>query len=98
MKKARVFTDRRESCMNEAGDFIIPRDKGEITDDHLLGEIGEILLGKVQGRTSPDDVTLFKSLGVAVEDVAAIHLIYRKALATGGGTRLEFGGKREVES
>ncbi len=79
--RARLFVDRRESALAEAGDFLMARAAGAVSDDHILGEIGEVLLGVLQGRRSDDEVTLFKSVGLAVEDVAAAHLIYTKALA-----------------
>jgi ornithine cyclodeaminase len=90
--RARFFTDCRESCLNEAGDFLIPRAEGTIGDAHLLGEIGEVFLGKIPGRMSPDDITIFESLGVAIEDLSAAHFIHRRALETGIGTWLEWGG------
>ena len=92
--RSRFFVDCRESTLNEAGDFLIPRSEGAVTDDHILGEIGEVVLGKVAGRGSDDDVTVFKSLGVAVEDLAAAHHIYKKAVATHRGIQAELGGKR----
>lgn len=95
--KSRLFVDRRESTLNEAGDFLIPKKEGVIGDDHIQGEIGEILLGQVAGRSSPEEITLFKSLGLAVEDVASAHHIYRKAVAKGAGTWVEFGGSRYAE-
>lgn len=79
--RARLFVDLRESALSEAGDFLMARAAGVIDDEHILGEIGEVLLGTCEGRSSDDDVTLFKSVGLAVEDVAAAHLIYTKALA-----------------
>jgi len=91
-KRARFFTDCRESCLNEAGDFLIARDEGAFGDEHLLGEVGEVLLGRVKGRTSPDDVTVYESLGVAVEDLASAHSILERARATGKGVWLEWGG------
>jgi ornithine cyclodeaminase/alanine dehydrogenase-like protein (mu-crystallin family) len=94
MAKSRLFVDRRESTLNEAGDFLMPKREGVITDSHILGEIGEILLGKVEGRRSPDDITLFKSLGLAIEDVAAANYIYKKAMAAGVGIAVELGGER----
>lgn len=94
--RARLFVDRRESTVNEAGDFIIPKKEGRIDDGHIRGEIGELLLGKVSGRTGADEITLFKSLGLAVEDVAAAHLIYRKALETDAGTWVELNAKRDA--
>lgn len=94
--KSRLFVDRRESTLNEAGDFLIPKDEGAIGDDHIQGEIGEILLGQVAGRTSPDEITLFKSLGLGVEDVAAAHHMYHQAVEAGVGAWIEFGGRRHV--
>jgi alanine dehydrogenase len=92
--RSRLFVDRRESTLSEAGDFLIPRSEGAITDAHILGELGDLLAGSVRGRVNRDDVTLFKSLGLAVEDVAALRHIHTKALATGVGTRVALGGLR----
>ena len=64
--------------------------------DHIRGELGELLLGSCRGRQSEDDITVFKSLGLAVEDVAAARLIYDNALAAGAGTRVELGGARDA--
>lgn len=93
--RARLFVDRRESALNEAGDYLIPLAEGAISASHLLGELGELLHGEVPGRTSPADVTLFKSLGLAIEDLASARLLYDKALASKAGTWVEFGGERE---
>jgi ornithine cyclodeaminase len=95
VKRSRLFADRRESLLAEAGDFLIPRGEGAITDAHVLGELGDLLAGTVRGRTSATDVTLFKSLGLAVEDVAALRHIHTKAVATGAGTPVALGGLRE---
>jgi ornithine cyclodeaminase len=89
--RARLIIDRRESTLNEAGDFLIPRAEGAIGDDHIAGELGDVLLGSVAGRRTPDEVTLFKSLGIAVEDLAAADYIYRRALATGTGVSVPLG-------
>ncbi|MGH7741194.1 MAG: ornithine cyclodeaminase family protein [Candidatus Eiseniibacteriota bacterium] len=94
MRRARLFVDRRESALNEAGEFLIPRAEGAITDAHILGELGEVLLGKVPGRKSADDVTLFKSLGIAIEDLAAAHWAWQRARAEGIGIEIELGGMR----
>jgi ornithine cyclodeaminase len=93
---SRLFVDRRESTVNEAGDFLFPKKEGAIGDDHILGEIGEILLGKVKGRQSADEVTVFKSLGLAVEDIASAQHIYAKAVEKGMGTAVELGGSRHA--
>jgi len=90
-----LFVDSRESAMKEAGDFLIPKNEGAITDSHIRGELGEVLEGKVRGRTSDADVTVFKSLGLATEDLAAAQYIYEKALSRSIGTWLEFSGERE---
>ncbi len=92
--RSRLFVDRRESAVHEAGDFLIPLREGAITEGHLLGELGDVLLGKVPGRTGRDDVTLFKSLGIAVEDLASAHHVLGKAEARGIGLVTELGGLR----
>ncbi|HSD27314.1 MAG TPA: ornithine cyclodeaminase family protein, partial [Vicinamibacteria bacterium] len=94
--RSRLFVDRRESALNEAGDVLIPRREGAIGDGHIRGEIGEVLLGRVAGRGSASEVTLFKSLGLAIEDVASAHLAYRNAAASGAGTWVELGGARDA--
>jgi ornithine cyclodeaminase/alanine dehydrogenase-like protein (mu-crystallin family) len=92
--KSRLYVDRRESTLNEAGDFLMPKNEGAIGDDHIVGEIGEILIGQAAGRRSPEEITLFKSLGLAIEDVAAARHIYEEARRTGTGRFLPFGGGR----
>ncbi len=82
---SKIFTDSRESALNEAGDFLIAKSEGAVEENHILGEIGDILNGKTPGREHPDEITLFKSLGMAVEDVASAHLIYERAKAEGKG-------------
>mgnify|MGYP001249716252 FL=1 len=91
--RSRLFVDRRESTLNEAGEFLIPAKEGLIDEEHIVGEIGEILLGEVAGRQSPSEITLFKSLGVAVEDLAAAHHVLRQALESDLGTWVEIGGR-----
>jgi ornithine cyclodeaminase len=93
--RSRLYVDLRESALHEAGDFLIPKSEGAIREDHIVGELGEALLGRVPGRRSPEEITLFKSLGIAVEDVAAAHVIYRTALERGAGTSLTLGGRRD---
>jgi alanine dehydrogenase len=93
VRRSRLFVDRRESTLNEAGDFLIPIREGRIADGHIVGEVGDLLLGRIAGRRSPDEITVFKSLGLAVEDVAAAHLVYTKAVAERVGTRVELGGE-----
>jgi ornithine cyclodeaminase len=92
--RARVFVDRRESAWAEAGDLILARGEGAIGDDHIAAELGEVLIAASPGRRSPEEITLFKSLGLGVEDVAAAHFIHRRARQEGAGTALELGGRR----
>lgn len=94
VRNSRMFVDRRESALNEAGDFLIPRTEGAITDAHILGELGELLAGTLAGRRGASEITLFKSLGLAVEDVAAVRHVFEKARVSGVGTAVELGGLR----
>ena len=74
IQRSLVIVDSRESVMAEAGDLIIPLHQGLISHNHIHAEIGEILTGTKSGRTSDDQITYFKSCGVAVQDAAAGHL------------------------
>jgi ornithine cyclodeaminase/alanine dehydrogenase-like protein (mu-crystallin family) len=94
MKRAALFVDRRESALAEAGDFLIARNEGAFGDEHILGEVGDVLLSRHPGRTSAEQVTVFKSLGLSVEDVASAHLIHAAAVRGGLGTWIELGGER----
>lgn len=90
MAAASVFTDRRESALNEAGDYLIAAAEGAIGPDHIRAELGEVLVGTAPGRSSPDEITLFKSLGLAVEDLAAAAFLYQKAQQQHAGAWVEF--------
>jgi len=92
VKRAKLFTDRRESCLAEAGDFLIARSEGAFGEEHLLGELGDLFLGRLAGRSGADDITLFESLGIAVEDLATAHFLLKKARETQRGNWLEWGG------
>lgn len=85
---ARLFVDSREGALAEAGDIVIPIREGALKPEQIAGEIGELLAGRVPGRRSPEEITLFKSLGMAVEDVAAADLAYRRAAEVGLGRGL----------
>ena len=83
---ASFFVDRRESTVNESGDYLFALREGAIAGpQHIRAEIGEILIGRAAGRTSREEITLFKSLGLAVEDLAAVRFLYE----TGGGVAVE---------
>jgi len=85
MVAARLFVDRRESALAEAGDLLIAMGEGAVKGDHVQAELGEVIIGKHRGRRSPGELTLFKSLGLAVEDVAAAAYLARRARETGTG-------------
>lgn len=86
--RARTFVDSRSGAMAEAGDIVMAAAEGWITGDHVAGELGELVAGRVVGREDARQVTLFKSLGMAVEDVAAAHLAFSRAMARGLGTKV----------
>jgi ornithine cyclodeaminase/alanine dehydrogenase-like protein (mu-crystallin family) len=88
--KARFFVDRRESTVNEGGEYLRALRAGAITPAHILGEIGEVANGSKIGRSSPVDVTLYKSLGIAPQDLASAHHVLKKARDAGIGQVIEF--------
>jgi ornithine cyclodeaminase len=77
--RSKVVVDRRESALNEAGDILIPIQEGRFGEDHILAELGEILADNIRIRTSDEDITLFRSLGLAIEDLAAAYHVYQAA-------------------
>jgi ornithine cyclodeaminase len=81
VRRARLVVDSRTACLSEAGDLIQPIQKGFFTESHIHAELGEIVSGQRPGRTSEEQITLFKSVGVAVQDAAAARL----ALNAGDG-------------
>jgi alanine dehydrogenase len=96
MVRARVFVDDRPAALREAGDILIPIREGAFGEDRIAGEIGAVIGGSTPGRTDASGVTVFKSLGLAIEDLAAARVVYRKALAAGRGTTAGWGGLREA--
>ena len=87
---ASLFIDRRESTMNESGDYLFALREGAIGEGHIRAEIGDILIGKAAGRTSTDEITLFKSLGLGVEDLFSAEFVFEKAQREGAGTWVDF--------
>ena len=76
---ARLYADHTPACRKESGEYLIPLAEGLIREDHILGSVGELLLGKAPGRQTDKDITLFDALGLAVEDIAAARLVYEEA-------------------
>ena len=87
---ASFFTDRRESCLNEAGDFILAAAEGAVGPEHIKAELGEVLAGMHPGREHEDELTVFESLGIAVEDLASAELVVRRARERGFGVEVDF--------
>jgi ornithine cyclodeaminase len=85
-----LFVDRRESALNESAEYLVALEEGAIGPEHIRAELGEVLVGAHPGRTSDDELTLFKSMGLAVEDLAAAELVVRLARQRGVGTELAF--------
>ncbi|NMP24073.1 ornithine cyclodeaminase family protein [Sulfobacillus harzensis] len=75
--RARFYVDSFAAAQQEAGDYLLARQAGDIADGHIVGELGEVLVGRAPGRQSPDEITIFESLGVAVEDIASAYAVYR---------------------
>lgn len=90
MASARIFVDRRESALNESGDYLLAAAEGVVSPESIIGEIGELLIGRKSGRTSETEITLFKSLGLAIEDVACADYLYRRAMDQRVGTWVDF--------
>jgi len=86
MKTASLFVDRRESTLNESGDYLM----SGVGPEYIRAEIGEILIGQAKGRTSKEEITLFKSLGLAVEDLASAQFLFQEAQRRGRGTWVDF--------
>jgi ornithine cyclodeaminase len=90
VRAASLFVDRRESAVNEAGDYLLAAGEAGLGVDHIKAELGEVLIGAKPGRASAEEITCFKSLGLAVEDVAAADHLYRRAQEQRAGQWVEF--------
>jgi ornithine cyclodeaminase/alanine dehydrogenase-like protein (mu-crystallin family) len=84
------FVDLRESAERESGDYLLALEDGAIGSDHIRAELGEVLTGAKPGRTSPDELTVFESLGLAVEDLFAAEYVVGRAEESGRGVLVEF--------
>ncbi len=89
VRRARVVVDSLEAALAEAGDLIIPLNAGEISRDHVSTELGEVIAGSKPGRTSTEQITFFKSVGVAAQDAMAAGIILRNGPALGLGTVID---------
>jgi ornithine cyclodeaminase len=82
---ARLYVDSREGALAEAGDIVIPIREGAFGASHIVAELGDVFGGRAEGRRDANEITIFKSLGMAVEDVAAARLAFERAAASGLG-------------
>jgi len=85
VRRSRVIVDRRQAAQVEAGDIVIPTQEGVIGPDHVAGELAEVVTDAVPGRTTPQEITLFKSVGLALQDAVTAGLVYRLAVEQGIG-------------
>ena len=89
LKAAKVVVDSREANMSECGDVLLAIKEGAIDAAHASVEIGEVLAGRKAGRSDRSEITIYKSVGIAIQDVAAAMLVYRKALEQKAGVEVE---------
>ena len=89
IKRSKLIGDSKAACFSEAGDIMIPLKEGVIDESHFYAELGEIITGKKQGRANDDEITLFKSNGLAIQDAAAAKLVYDKAIERNVGKMIE---------
>jgi ornithine cyclodeaminase/alanine dehydrogenase-like protein (mu-crystallin family) len=90
IQRARVFVDSRPASLEEAGDLIQPMRAGLFDETHICGELGEVVLGRIPGRQSAEQITYFKSVGVAVQDAMAAQIALHNALKMGIGKEVNF--------
>jgi ornithine cyclodeaminase/alanine dehydrogenase-like protein (mu-crystallin family) len=90
VRRCRFFVDFKDSALELAGDFRRAREAGAVGEDHLLGSIGDALVGRIAGRTSDQDTTLFKSLGMICEDLVAADFVLRESERRGIGTLVDW--------
>jgi ornithine cyclodeaminase/alanine dehydrogenase-like protein (mu-crystallin family) len=89
--RSRLFVDHAAAAQAEAGDVVIPMQAGQIPDDHVVGSLAELLVGKVAGRQNGAEITVFKSVGLALQDAVTAPLAYARALAAGMGQQISMG-------
>ena len=86
--RAHFYVDSREAALAEAGDLLIPLGEGRFGPDHIAAELGAVLVGSGPGRSAKEDITVFESLGLAIEDAAAARVLANRAAAETGLSRL----------
>ncbi len=89
VKRSKFIGDSKEACLKEAGDFIIPLNAGDIDESHFYADLGEIVAGDKPGREYNNEITIFKSNGLAIQDAATAKLVYDKAVEAGIGNDID---------
>ena len=89
IKRSKFIGDSKEACFNEAGDIMIPLQEGAIDESHFYAELGQVITGDKEGRVNDQEITLFKSNGLAIQDAATAKLVYDRALAAGIGQKVD---------
>lgn len=87
--RSRFYVDYREAALAQAGELLNAINAGTVTPDHIIGEIGDVLLGNVPGRGSAEEITVYKSLGISSQDLAAADYVYSAARAQNAGTEVD---------
>ncbi len=87
--RSKIVVDTFEGCLSEAGDLLIPMGEGKLKKESIYGDLGDLVAGHKKGRTSSEEITFFKSVGFAMEDVVTAHLAYEKAIQKGRGQQIE---------
>lgn len=90
VKRSKFVADLKEANLAEAGDLLIPISEGAVTEDHVYANLGDLVTGEKPGRENTEEITLFKSCGLAVQDVATATVVYKSALEKGVGTNFDF--------
>lgn len=88
--KSRIVCDQTSACLVEAGDLMIPINEGKLDKNSIAGDLGAVITGKILGRTSHEEITLFKSVGLAVQDISTAFAVYNKAKELNAGTVFNF--------
>ena len=89
IRRSKFIGDSREACFGEAGDLLIPIKEGAIPESHYHADLGEVITGSKPGRENDEEITLFKSNGLAIQDAATAKLVYERAVQAGIGTRVD---------
>jgi ornithine cyclodeaminase len=89
VRRSRFYVDYRDAAMAAAGELLQAIAGGIVSSDHVIGEIGDVLLGNAEGRQTAQDITMYKSLGVASQDLAAAYAIWEKAEHEDAGQSFE---------